>query len=170
MKYAAGGCAHRTGRQGYVRRRSSRRSIRRAGAALLYEGLRESGGDHWPAPSELPRDDLLHQFSLHFETVTADTPDLAPLAHRVRYQVYCVENRFENPADHADQLERDEFDSHAVHSLLIDRKSQEALGTVRLVLPLPHAPHDSFAIQRLSDHPLLKGCRRLPLHSTAEAS
>src|SRR5258707_11985733 len=156
--------------QGATAALATRRSIRRAGAALLYEGLRESGGDHWPAPSELPRDDLLHQFSLHFETVTADTPDLVPLAHRVRYQVYCVENRFENPADHSDELERDEFDSHAVHSLLVDRQTGDALGTVRLVLPLSDAPHNSFAIQRLSDHPLLKGSRQLPLHTAAEVS
>jgi N-acyl amino acid synthase of PEP-CTERM/exosortase system len=130
----------------------------------------DSGGSQWTAPWEPRRDDLLRQFDRHFETVTANTPDLLPLAQRVRYQVYCVENRFEDPADHSDALERDEFDTHAVHSLLVDRQTRDVLGTVRLVLPLPDAPHDSFAIQRLSDHPLLKGSRQLPLHAAAEVS
>jgi N-acyl amino acid synthase of PEP-CTERM/exosortase system len=137
---------------------------------LLYETELDSGAHHWAAPWEPRRDDLLRQFDLHFETVTADTPDLLPLAHRIRYQVYCVENRFEDPHRHSDALERDEFDSHAVHSLLVDRRTRAALGTVRLVLPLSDAPQNSFAIQRLSDDPLLKGARQLPLHSAAEVS
>lgn len=137
---------------------------------MLDEGLLDSAGDCWTAPPGPLRGELLRQFDLHFETLTADTPELVPLAQRVRYQVYCVENRFENPADHSDALERDEFDSHAVHSLLVDRQTRDVLGTVRLVLPLSDAPHDSFAIQRLSDHSLLKGSRHLPLHSAAEVS
>ena len=137
---------------------------------MLYETVLESGVNHWTPPWEPRRDDLLRQFDLHYETVTADTPDLLPLAHRLRYQVYCVENRFEDPADHSDALERDEFDSHAIHSLLVDRRTRDALGTVRLVLPLSDAPQDSFAIQRLSDDPLLKGSRHLPLRTAAEVS
>jgi N-acyl amino acid synthase of PEP-CTERM/exosortase system len=154
---------------GALARRDSCKSSK-SEAPLLYEGLLDSAGDSWVAPSEPRHDDLLRQFDVHFETVSADAPHLVPLAQRVRYQVYCVENRFESPADHSGQLERDEFDSHAVHSLLIDRNTRDAIGTVRLVLPLSDAPHDSFAIQRLSDHPLLKGSRRLPLHATGEVS
>jgi len=116
------------------------------------------------------RDDLLRRFNLHFDTVVADTPDLLPVAQRVRYQVYCVENPYEDPARHPDALERDEFDSHAVHSILVHRPTRDALGTVRLVLPVPDAPHESFAVQKLSDHPLLKGSRELPLDSAAEVS
>jgi len=137
---------------------------------LLYEGLLDSPSDRWIAPPEPPRDDLLRQFDRHFKTVTADTPDLLPLAQRIRYQVYCVENRYLNADEHSDALERDEFDSHSVHSLLVERKTGDALGTVRLVLPLQHAPQNSFAVQRLSDHPLLKGSRDLPLHATGEVS
>lgn len=137
---------------------------------MLYENVLDFDGHHWTPPWEPRRDDLLQQFNLQFETVIANTPDLLPLAHRVRYQVYCVENRFENAADHSGALEHDEFDSHAVHSLLVDRRTRDALGTVRLVLPLCDAPHGSFAIQRLSNDPLLKGSRQLPLHTAAEVS
>jgi N-acyl amino acid synthase of PEP-CTERM/exosortase system len=137
---------------------------------LLDESLSVSPGDCWATASAPHPGELLRRFDSHFETLTADTPDLVPLAHRVRYQVYCVENRFENPDDHCNELEHDEFDSHAVHSLLVDRQTRDVLGTVRLVLPLPDAPHNSFAIQRLSNHSLLKGSRHLPLHSAAEVS
>jgi N-acyl amino acid synthase of PEP-CTERM/exosortase system len=138
--------------------------------ALQDESVLVSAGNCWVAPPAPRSDDLLRQFDFHFETMTADTPDLVPLAQRVRYQVYCVENQFENPEDHSDELECDEFDSHAVHSLLVDRQTRDVLGTVRLVLPLSDAPHDSFAIQRLSDHSLLKGSCDLPLHAAAEVS
>jgi len=137
---------------------------------MLVEGLLESAADCLTVSSEPAGDTLLQQFNMHFETMTADTPELLPLAQRIRYQVYCVENHLENPADHPDALECDEFDAHAVQSLLVHRRTQAALGTVRLVLPLPHAPQESFAIQRLSNHPALRGSRALPLRSTAEVS
>jgi N-acyl amino acid synthase of PEP-CTERM/exosortase system len=136
------------------------------GALLLQEHVLASGDDR----RQPARDDLLRRFNLHFDTVLADTPDLLPIAQRVRYQVYCVENQYEDPAAHPDALERDEFDSHAVHSVLVHRPTRDALGTVRLVLPVPDAPHDSFAIQKLTDHPLLKGSRELPLDTSAEVS
>ncbi len=138
--------------------------------ALVDERIRVSARNCWVAPPTPRPVDLLRQFDLHFETVSADSPELRPLAHRIRYQVYCIENRYLNANDHSDALERDEFDSHAAHSLLVDRRTGDAFGTVRLVLPLSDAPHDSFAVQRLIDHPLLKGSRDLPLHATGEVS
>jgi N-acyl amino acid synthase of PEP-CTERM/exosortase system len=60
-------------------------------------------------------------------------------AQRLRYQVYCVEKQFEDAAAHSSKLEIDEFDSHAVHGLLVHRTTGIELGTVRLVLPRPTA-------------------------------
>ena len=42
--------------------------------------------------------------------------------------------------DHPEGLERDQFDHHSVHSLLVHQSSGQAVGTVRLVLPRPDAP------------------------------
>ena len=68
-------------------------------------------------------------------------------------------------------MERDAFDDHAAHGLLFDRTSNCAVGTVRLILPLHDSIHRSFAIQRICDHPALKGGSfTLPLHSMAEVS
>lgn len=54
-------------------------------------------------------------------------------AHRLRHQVYAVENGFE-PLN-AEEIERDVYDERAPHALLFHRAFPEPLGTVRLVLP-----------------------------------
>ena len=66
----------------------------------------------------LENDDALIR---NFDTVIArGAADLAQ-AYRVRYQVYCVENTFEDPADNPGGLERDLFDERASHCLLVYR-------------------------------------------------
>ena len=113
---------------------------------------------------------LLDRFNAYFETALADTPALLREAHSIRFRVYCLETRFEDASAFPDGLERDAFDSHAVHSLLIHRASAQAMGTVRLVLPLADVPEKSFAIQAVSEHPGLRDGRAFPLASTAEVS
>lgn len=119
------------------------------------------------APSE---ERLLELYKRYFVAVAADTPALVRHAQEIRYQVYCVENPFENPAEHPNGLESDTFDSHAVHGLLVHRPSGQAMGTVRLVLPLPDAPHESFAIQRLTDPVALEKGEYFPTSTTGEVS
>ena len=74
-------------------------------------------------------------FNRYLSVVPADTPSLLDQAFRLRFQVYCVERGFENPADHPDGRERDRDDDRSLHSLLIDRATGSAVGTVRLILP-----------------------------------
>src|SRR5690348_1408950 len=76
---------------------------------------------------------LLDCFRAYFKIIDADTPDLSLEAHRLRYRIYCVEKGFENSAAFPDELERDEFDSHAAQGLLLDRLTGIAVGTARLV-------------------------------------
>lgn len=109
-------------------------------------------------------------FAQHFETLTADTTELLLLTQKLRYQVYCVENAYEDPAAHPDARESDEFDSHAVHSLVRHRPTGTPLGTVRIILPLQDSLDDSFAIQRLSGIRRLGLGRIVPLAATAEVS
>jgi len=130
---------------------------------------------HREALSHSPESDetagtMLEVFERHFETVTADTADLLLLAQKLRYQVYCIENGYEDAGAHPDAVERDGFDSHAVHGLLRHRSTGMALGTVRLILPLADWPDDSFAMQRLSGIRSLKLSHVLPFSSTAEVS
>ena len=119
------------------------------------------------SPEASPEGTLLDRFDSYFDVIAARTASEIQSAQRLRYQVYCVENPFENAAEHSDGLERDEFDPHSVHSLLIHRASGQAIGTTRLILPVRGALERSFAIQQACEHPMLK---RLPLHRTAEVS
>jgi N-acyl amino acid synthase of PEP-CTERM/exosortase system len=92
-----------------------------------------------------------------FAVLPADSYALLEQAYRLRYQVYCVENRFENPLDHPDGLEFDGYDARSVHSLVVDRPSQVVTGTVRIILPDPQHLGKSFPVQKVCHHPMLQG-------------
>ena len=96
-----------------------------------------------------------------FELVRADTDELRNAVYRLRYQVYCMERPFENPADHPNGLETDNYDKNSVHTLLIHRKSGMLVGNVRLVLPNPDDLLHSFPMQELCSHPKLGNPHRL---------
>jgi len=122
-----------------------------------------------PSSGFIPADDsLLDRFNAHFYTATANTPAQIREAQRVRYQVYCIENSLEQP--NPDEIETDRFDSHAVHSLLVYRAAAKALGTVRLILPLPGETEQSFPMQTVLGAAAAREFRKLPLHSAAEVS
>ena len=80
-------------------------------------------------------DDILARYNRYFHSRAADTPALLRTALAIRYQVYCLERKFENADEHDDCLERDAFDADAIHTLVIHRPTSEAIGTARLILP-----------------------------------
>ena len=124
-----------------------------------------ASGRNEPAPPETHS--LTDLYNQYFKIIPADTPGLLEAAYRLRYQVYCVENPFENPKAHRDGLERDCYDDHSVHSLLIHRPSGAVAGIVRLVLP---QRDKALPITHACDHPILGDRRALPPASTAEIS
>jgi len=127
-----------------------------------------ASGSAFPVTGAAPQSEhLIDLYNRYFEVVLADTPDLLKEAYRLRYQVYCVENPFENPDEHSDGCERDEYDGHSVHSLLVHRPTGSVAGTVRLVLPQRGKP---LPITRVCRHPLLGNLRVMPAESTAEIS
>jgi N-acyl amino acid synthase of PEP-CTERM/exosortase system len=105
-----------------------------------------------------------------FQGREATTPELLDQVHRIRYQVYCVENRFEDPARNQNGLERDEYDAHSVHGLLVHTSSKAPVGTVRLVKHRPGTRRGSLPIHRVCRHPDLLDPDFLPLETTAEFS
>ena len=115
-------------------------------------------------------DSLLQRFDLHFKTLAADTPEHVVQAQKIRYQVYCVENPLETTLDNPEGIETDEFDTHAIHSLLLARETGAGLGTVRLIMPISSAPERSFAVQRLLDASSSKVLLSLPIGTMAEVS
>src|SRR5690606_27668837 len=113
----------------------------------LEHGMKGHGAAADPPP-------LADIYERWFESALADTPEQRSQAFRLRYQVYCVENPFEDPAEHPDGEERDAYDAHSAHALLVHRPSGAVAGTVRLVLARPDRPDDSFALQRVCHEPL----------------
>src|SRR5205823_369230 len=77
--------------------------------------------------------DLFEYYYQHFAVVRANTPRLLDQVYRLRYQVYCIENQFEDPNEHLDGREMDEHDAASAHILLLHRKSGTAVGTARLI-------------------------------------
>ena len=105
-----------------------------------------------------------------FRTRTADSQLLREECFRIRHEVYCVERGFLDAQQNSGGLERDSYDERSVHSLLYDRASGLAVGTIRLILaergsPSPSTPFHSLCKDRLEQYPELLGLAR-----TAEVS
>ena len=101
-------------------------------------------------------------YDQHFDVLRADTPDRLDAAYRLRYQVYCVENRFEDRERCPDGREVDDDDDRSVHTLLVHRRSGAAIGAARLILPRPQSGRP-LPIERLA-HP---GARDIAAASAA---
>lgn len=114
--------------------------------------------------------DFIPSYDRYFAVVRANTPELLELAYRLRYQVYCVENPFEEPGHHSDGREVDEDDDRSAHALLLHRSSGAVAGTVRVIMPPLGGSHRELPIERsVSPADRLRFQSRLP-NRTAEIS
>ena len=101
----------------------------------------------------------------------ATTPEELSEAYRVRYKVYCLEERYFDPRNHRRELEIDVFDDHSLQTLLTYRPSGAVVGVARLVLPA----HDSDPLEQLPlgsvcSPDLLGDEKLLPPNATGELS
>jgi N-acyl amino acid synthase of PEP-CTERM/exosortase system len=121
-------------------------------------------------PATAERQRLIDLYEREYLVLQADRAERRRAAHRLRYQVYCLENPFEESSAYPDGMERDEFDDHSVQSLLQRRVDGAAIGTVRLILPVEGRAGDSLPFQRLCRPivPLLD--LLLPIETMAEVS
>lgn len=78
---------------------------------------------------------IASDFNKYFKIIFADTPELKEVVYRIRYQVYCHELRYEDADQFPDGLEKDSYDAHSRHCLLLHRSSGVYAGCIRLVLP-----------------------------------
>lgn len=116
---------------------------------------------------------LMELYASYFEVVRANTPEQLKEAMRLRYQVYCVENPFENPSDNPDGLESDIYDAGSLHSLLLRHGTADVVGTVRLILPLSRCGLEGIGlpIRDVCQHELVStNNSTLPWQTTAEIS
>jgi N-acyl amino acid synthase of PEP-CTERM/exosortase system len=103
----------------------------------------------------------------HFDAIRADTSVLRDLVYKIRYQIYCIENAFEDPAQNPGGREIDADDDRAAHMLLIHRKSGEAAGTARVIFP---DYRRVLPIERILDPEGRRLFGRLPADSMGEVS
>jgi N-acyl amino acid synthase of PEP-CTERM/exosortase system len=113
--------------------------------------------------------DFLSCYREHFEVVRASTPSLLEQVYRLRYQVYCVENAYEDPKQQLDGRERDIYDPRSVHALLVHRRSDAVAGTVRVILPGTDR-EPPLPIKLVADSDQRELLHRLPHSRTAEIS
>jgi len=90
---------------------------------------------------------LAGNFHRHLEAEIAVNDRQRIEAHRLRYNVYCRDRGYENPAEFPDGLEKDEFDNNSVHALVRHRSSDQVAGVVRLVFSDHSKPEDPLPIE-----------------------
>jgi len=93
---------------------------------------------------------IIDVFNDYFEMVPAISDELKNEVYKLRYQVYCVETGFENPDNHPDEMEHDEYDRHSLHYLIRHRKSGDYTATTRLILPDADHPEKLFPLEKYS--------------------
>lgn len=71
--------------------------------------------------------------NIDFAQVGTDDERLA--MYRLRFHVYCVENKFLDAADNPNGLEKDDWDAASAH--FIAKLEGEVVGTIRLVIDSP---------------------------------
>lgn len=73
-------------------------------------------------------------FDPSYEVILADTEAARAIHRKIRYHVYCLERRFENPATFPLGEEHDPWDTHSVPFIVRERASGKWVATLRLVL------------------------------------
>jgi len=69
-------------------------------------------------------------------------------AARLRYQVYCIENNYEDASRFDDGREVDEYDRRSVHGIVRHRALGITAASVRLVLSDPGCPEAPFPLEK----------------------
>lgn len=97
-------------------------------------------------------------FDNPFEAFLADTSQSKKIHYQLRYKIYCLEKRYENPEAYPDMQECDAYDVHAAHFIIRSRDSAKWLGAMRLIVGAPAvlpittlATIESQAIDGLTD-------------------
>jgi N-acyl amino acid synthase of PEP-CTERM/exosortase system len=73
--------------------------------------------------------------SKNFEVILANDQWSRHIHYQLRYQVFCLETGYEDPARFPDGEEKDEWDDAAAHFLVQERSSGQWVAAMRLVLP-----------------------------------
>lgn len=111
---------------------------------------------------------MLRRFDSYFRVQEVESLSMLESALALRYQVYCLERKFEEPERFPNCLEADQYDDRSVHGLLFYKLCDEAIGTARLVLS--EGEHCALPIQSVLGKCDINAARYFPVHSAAEVS
>jgi N-acyl amino acid synthase of PEP-CTERM/exosortase system len=112
----------------------------------------------------------LEHYNSVFDSSIATTSERKNDCFRIRYQVYCIDNAFEDPANSPDGIESDASDGHSTHAIMTHRTTGDAIGTVRLVLPRDAGETRMLPMRRIAGAVAADGVVPFPIHRTAEIS
>ncbi len=113
---------------------------------------------------------IIDHFNEYFEMVPAISEELKTEVYKLRYQVYCVENKFLNSDDYHDEMEFDEFDRHSAHYLIRHRKLGIYIATTRIILSDANDREKLFPIEKHSRIDNVNLLKTMPRHNLAELS
>lgn len=128
--------------------------IKIRGGFIVQKGILKQANVHLMS-SQLKSQPLLignslkERFHHYFEVIPASTPILIRQAKRLRYQVYCVENKIaDNKRNYKNKMMEDLYDSHSIYSIIRYRSTGMFAGTARLILPDLKNPAKLFPIEK----------------------
>ncbi|MGR9073319.1 MAG: PEP-CTERM/exosortase system-associated acyltransferase [Gammaproteobacteria bacterium] len=123
--------------------------------------------------------ELIEHYRKYFYTVKANTPELKRQAYHLRHEVYFSEYGYISEGCTEKEIEMDEFDNFSEHSLLFHRKTNKAIGYIRLIpygdthileLPIEHYCHDTLYTEIFSSQDFKKSSTgeisRMSIHPT----
>ncbi|CAH1084771.1 PEP-CTERM/exosortase system-associated acyltransferase [Candidatus Nitrotoga sp. 1052] len=67
-----------------------------------------------------------------YEVILADTEESKNIHYNLRYQIFCLEKRFEEASKCKDEMEKDTHDDNAIHFLV--KSNNRWIGSFRLVI------------------------------------
>ncbi len=124
-----------------------------------------------PKPAGLRVTELLDISRQLFTGRVATTPEELNEAYRVRYKVYCLEERYFDPRNYRGELEIDVFDDRSQQTILTYQPTGAIVGGARLVLPAHDAdPLEHLPLGSVCSPKLLDDEKNLPPNATAELS
>jgi N-acyl amino acid synthase of PEP-CTERM/exosortase system len=104
---------------------------------------------------------LEHEYDFYL----SDTDAGKSIHFALRYQVYCLREKYEDPSRHRNYLEQDAFDSMSAHFIARSRITGEWLGAMRLIIGLAqNLPVTKISTVNLSKY------SDANVHNVAEAS